>query len=167
MVFVSGNIDFHNLQFLENGWIPILTTAFSMTTFFPFVEMFIFSMLSPHLNRPESTKTVWLSAMISSGLVLTYTTSLNIVVLDAGEVERSTFPLLSTIGKVSLFEFIQRLDAIAVLTFLFTTCFKVSIYFWCSHRNDRFVQVKKPSTNCVTNRDYYRIFINDHRFKFC
>ncbi|MCM2534346.1 spore germination protein [Neobacillus pocheonensis] len=131
LIWISGSIKLHNLQpFLENGWKPILTTAFPMTTFFPFGEIFVFSMLLPYLNRPELTKKAWLSAIISSGLILTYTTSLNIAVLGAEEVERSTFPLLSTIGKVNLFEFIQRLDAIAVLTFLFTTFFKVSIFFY-------------------------------------
>ncbi|MGM0877854.1 MAG: GerAB/ArcD/ProY family transporter, partial [Bacillota bacterium] len=39
---------------------------------------------------------------------------------------------LSTIGKVNLFEFIQRLDAIVVFTFLITMFFKISIWFYCA-----------------------------------
>jgi spore germination protein KB len=101
-----------------------------MTTFFPFGEIFVFSMFLPYLNRHELTKKAWLSAIISSGLILTYTTSLNITVLGAEEVERSTFPLLSTVGKVNIFGFIQRLDAIAVFTFFITSFFKVSILFY-------------------------------------
>lgn len=131
LVFLSGNVDLHNLQpFLENGWKPIMTTAFPLTTFFPFGEAIIFTMLLPYLNRPELVKKVWMSVLISSGLILSYTASLNIAVLSVGEVERSTFPLLSTIGKVNLFEFIQRLDALVVLTFLVTMFFKISIYFY-------------------------------------
>ncbi|MGM0879337.1 MAG: GerAB/ArcD/ProY family transporter, partial [Bacillota bacterium] len=131
LVFVSGNVDFHNLQpFLENGWNPILTTAFPLITYFPFAEMFVFTMLLPYLNRPELVKKVWLSSLIVSGLVLCYTVSLNIAVLGVEEVERSTFPLLSTIGKVNLMEFLQRLDAIVVFTFLITMFFKTSIYFY-------------------------------------
>jgi spore germination protein KB len=131
LVFVSGNVDIHNLQpFLENGWKPILTTAFPLITYFPFAEMFVFTMLLPYLNRPELVKKVWLSSLIVSGLILSYTVSLNIAVLSVEEVERSTFPLLSTIGKVNLMEFLQRLDAIVVFTFLFTMFFKISIYFY-------------------------------------
>lgn len=131
LTWVSGNVYLPNLlPFLENGWKPILTTAFPMTAFFPFGEIFAFSMVFPYLNRPESLKKVWLSALISSGLILCYTTTLNIAVLGVGEVERATFPLLSAIGKINLMEFLQRLDALAVLTFLFTTFFKVSIYFY-------------------------------------
>jgi spore germination protein KB len=87
-------------------------------------------MLLPYLNRPELVKKVWLSSLIVSGLILSYTVSLNIAVLSVEEVERSTFPLLSTIGKVNLMEFLQRLDAIVVFTFLFTMFFKISIYFY-------------------------------------
>ncbi len=130
-IAISGNIDIHNIQpFLENGWKPIITTAFPLITYFPFAEMFVFTMLLPYLNRPELVKKVWLSALIVSGLILSYTVSLNIAVLGVEEVERSTFPLLSTIGKVNLFEFIQRLDSLVVFTFLITMFFKISIFFY-------------------------------------
>jgi spore germination protein KB len=73
---------------------------------------------------------VWLSALISSGLILSYTVSLNIAVLGVQEVEKATFPTLSTIGKVNLFEFIQRMDVLVVYTFLITMFFKISIFFY-------------------------------------
>jgi spore germination protein KB len=131
LVLISGNIDFHNLQpFLENGWKPILKTTFPSTTFLPFGEMLIFTFLLPYLNRPELVKKVWLSALISGGLILSYTTSLNLTVLSVEQVETSTFPLLSTIGKINLFDFIQRMDVIVVLSFLITVFFKVSIFFY-------------------------------------
>jgi len=131
LVFVSGNVDPHNLQpFLENGWKPILTTAFPLTTFFPFGEALVFTMLLPYLNRPELVKKVWLSVLISSGFILSYTISLDIVVLGVEKVERATFPLLSTIGTVNLMEFLQRLDAIVVFTFLITMFFKASIFLY-------------------------------------
>jgi spore germination protein KB len=130
-VYLSGNINLSNLQpFLENGWKPIVTTAFPITTFFPFGQMLVFTMLLPYLDRPESVKKVWLSAIISSAFFLSYTTSLDIAVLSVEEVERTTFPLLSTIRTVDLFEFIQRLDAVVVFTLLITMFFKASIFLY-------------------------------------
>ncbi|WP_342045841.1 GerAB/ArcD/ProY family transporter [Bacillus sp. OTU530] len=130
-VYLSGNINLSNLQpFLENGWKPIVTTAFPITTFFPFGQMLVFTMLLPYLDRPESVKKVWLSAIISSAFFLSYTTSLDIAVLSVEEVERTTFPLLSTIRTVDLFEFIQRLDAVVVFTLLITMFFKASILLY-------------------------------------
>ncbi len=64
-IYFSGNVDLHNLQpFLENGWKPILTTAFPLTTFFPFGEMIIFTMLLPYLNRSELAKKVGLFVLL-------------------------------------------------------------------------------------------------------
>ncbi|MBB6447117.1 GerAB/ArcD/ProY family transporter [Bacillus benzoevorans] len=130
-VFLSGNVDLTNLQpFLENGWKPIFKTTFSFTLMQPFAQMFAFSMILPYLNRPESAKRAGVTAIIASGLVLSYTISLDIAVLGIEEVERSPFPLLSTVGKVNIMEFIQRLDAIAVFTLLITVFFKASIFVY-------------------------------------
>jgi spore germination protein KB len=92
--------------------------------------MLVFTMLLPYLNRPKLVKKVWLSSVILSGLTLSYTISLDIAVLGVEIAERSTFPLLETIGKVNLMEFIQRMDAIVVFTFLITMFFKTSIYLY-------------------------------------
>ncbi|MCM3652341.1 GerAB/ArcD/ProY family transporter [Metabacillus litoralis] len=130
-IYFSGNVDIHNLQpILENGWKPIVTIAFPRMYIFSFAEMLVFAMILPYLNRPESVKKVWLSALISSGIALSYTTALNIAVLGVEAVERSTFPLLTTIGMVNLLEFIQRLDAIVVFTLLITVFFKATIYLY-------------------------------------
>lgn len=131
LVLVSGNVDLHNIQpFLENGWTSILTTAFLETSNFPFNQMVVFMMLLPYLNRPRLVKKVWLSALILGGLILCWTASLNIAVLGVEEVKKSTFPLLLTVGKINLFEFIQRVDVIVVFTLLITVFFKASIFFY-------------------------------------
>ncbi|SMQ79742.1 spore germination protein KB [Bacillus sp. OV166] len=130
-ILVSGTIEFRHLRpFLENGWKPILTTAFPFLTDVPFGEMIVFTMLVPYLNRPKLLKKVWLSALVSSGLILGFTAALNIAVLGVEVMERATFPSLATIGRVNLLEFIQRLDAIVVFTLLITVFFKVSIFLY-------------------------------------
>ncbi|MET1122745.1 GerAB/ArcD/ProY family transporter [Priestia megaterium] len=130
-VLVSGDFDFNQIRpFLEHGWRPVLTTAFPSVVSFPFGEMFVFTMLLPYLNRPKLIKKVWLSALISSGLILSWTAALNMAVLGLDVMKRSTFPTLATIGKVNLFDFIERLDAIVVFTLLMTVLFKVSIFLY-------------------------------------
>ncbi|PKG25355.1 GerAB/ArcD/ProY family transporter [Niallia nealsonii] len=130
-VLVSGNVEFHNLRpFLEDGWKPILDTIFPYTITFPFGEMIVFTMLLPFLNKSKYVKKVWLSAVISSGLILSWTVSLNIAVLGVEVTERATFPTLATVGKINLLDFVQRLDAIVVFTLLITVFFKASIYIY-------------------------------------
>lgn len=87
-------------------------------------------MIFHYLNRPELTKKVGLSALLASGLVLCWTTSLNIAVLGVDVAARATFPLLATIGKMNLLNFLQRLDAIVVFPFLITMFFKTSLFFY-------------------------------------
>lgn len=131
LTLVSGNVEFQHLRpFLENGWKPILQTALLTTTPFPFGEMIVFTMILPYLNKSEVVKRVWLSAIILSGLILCWTTSLNISVLGIDVMERATFPTLTTVGKVNILDFIQRLDALVVFTMLITVFFKSSIFLY-------------------------------------
>ncbi|GKU83520.1 endospore germination permease [Niallia sp. NCCP-28] len=130
-VLVSGNVDFHNLlPFLENGWKPVLTTVFPETIIFPFGEMIAFTILLPLLNKPKYVKKVWLSALVLSGIALSWTVSLNISVLGVEGMKNATFPTLATVSKVNLLDFIQRLDALVVFTLLITVFFKASIFIY-------------------------------------
>jgi len=132
-VYLTGTVELSNLKpILEYGWKPVLKTAFYSPMFliFPFGEVFVFAMLFPYLNRAGTVKIVGLSSLITSGLILSYTAALNIAVLGVNEVERSPFPLLSTVGKINILDFIQRLDALVVITLLITVFFKAGIYLY-------------------------------------
>ncbi|MFS0637884.1 GerAB/ArcD/ProY family transporter [Mesobacillus foraminis] len=130
-ILISGNLDFHNLRpFLENGWKPILTTTFLETIHFPYGEMVVFTMILPYLKHSGSVKKTWLSALMISGLILSWTATLNLAVLGVEVIERSTFPTLTTIGKVNILEFIQRLDALVVLSMFMTVFFKGAIFMY-------------------------------------
>jgi len=132
-VLVSGDVDFHQIRpFLEHGWKPIFTTAFPHLIIFPFDEMIAFTMLLPYLIRPQLVKRVWLEAVISSGLILSWMFVLNTSVLGIDVMQRSVFPTLTAVGKVNLFDFIERLDAIVVFTLLITVFFKASIYLYAA-----------------------------------
>jgi spore germination protein KB len=130
-ILVSGNINVSQLlPTFEQGWSPIIHTFLLTTSFFPFGEMIVFAMLLPYLNRAGSVKNVWLFSIISSGLILCWTSSLNIAVLGVETAERATFPTLATVSTVNIFDFIQRLDAIVVFTMLITVFFKAGVFLY-------------------------------------
>jgi len=132
-ILVSGDVNFDQIRpFLEHGWKPILTTSFPHLLVFPFGEMIAFTMLLPYLNRPKLAKRVWLTAVISSGVIISWTVLLNTAVLGIDVMHRSVFPTLKAVGKVHLLEFIERLDAIVVFTLLITVFFKASIYLYAA-----------------------------------
>jgi spore germination protein KB len=131
LIHISGNVNYNHLMpVFAEGWKPIVTTTFPETLAIPFGEVIVFTMLLPYLNKQKMiTKTV-LSAMILSGLTLSYTLALNVAVLGVDQVGRSTFPLLATIGMVNIAEFLQRLDVIVVFTLIIGGFFKIAIFFY-------------------------------------
>lgn len=132
-VLFSGIIDIKNLfPILEKGWKPVVYTAFPHTLIFPFGEMLCFTMLLPYFNKPQKALKIGLSAMLISAIILSYTISVDIAVLGVDTAGRTTFPLLTTISMVNIAEFLQRLDAIAILTLIIGNFFKVSIYFYAA-----------------------------------
>jgi spore germination protein KB len=131
LVLISQNVNIKNLYpVLGEGWKPVLTTVFPHILVFPYGEMLCFTMILPYLNKLQHVVKIGLSAMIISGIIISFTIALNIAVLDVDTVSQSTFPLLLTIGKVNIAEFLQRLYPIAIFTLIIGNFFKISIYFY-------------------------------------
>ncbi|MEH7307198.1 GerAB/ArcD/ProY family transporter, partial [Neobacillus drentensis] len=107
LIVFSGLIHLGNLKpILENGLKPVLKTFLRETITFPFGEMVVFTMLLPFLNDKKKAKFVCVGGMILAGINITITTIINITVLGVDLFYRSTFPLLSTIGRIQIADFI-------------------------------------------------------------
>lgn len=133
LVAFSGLVHLDNLRpILENGWMPPLKTAVKETLNFPFGEMVVFTMILPYLNEPKKAKRVCLGGMILSGFNVAITTFINIACLGANLYARSPFPLLSTISKIQLANFIERLDVFFMLYLMIGGFFKIAIFFYAA-----------------------------------
>ncbi|MDQ1005145.1 spore germination protein KB [Neobacillus niacini] len=134
LVLFSGIIDVKNLlPIVEKGWRPILHSAYPKIFIFPFAEMFIcFTTILPHLNKSKLGKRTGVMAIIFSGLLLTFTHAVEISVLGSNMYSRSTFPLLVTISKVNEADFLQRVDAIVILTLIIGVFFKIAIFSYAA-----------------------------------
>lgn len=132
-IFASNVFIIENLQpVLENGWNPVLTTAFPLTFTFPFGEMIVFTMLLPFLNHPKLGTKVGLLSILISGLMITFTIAVNIGVLGATSAAQSTFPLLETVGKVNVGNFIQRIDPVVIVILIIGGFFKIVIFVYAA-----------------------------------
>jgi spore germination protein KB len=130
MLMLSGSINLNLLlPTLENGIGPVLESVARQNYMFPFGEMICFTMLMPYLS--DSKKGPWAIAagMLVSGLLLSSTMALNISVLGADIVERSPLPLMPTISKISISDFIQRVDIFVVMVLIIGVFFKMSVFF--------------------------------------
>jgi spore germination protein KB len=133
LIVFSGLIHLNNLQpMLENGWKPVLNTVVSQTINFPFGEMVVFTMLLPYLNDQKKARRICLGGMILSGINIILTVVVNIAALGVDLLSRAPFPLLSTISKIQIGDFIERLDALFLLYLVIGGFFKITLYFYAA-----------------------------------
>ncbi|WP_338449728.1 GerAB/ArcD/ProY family transporter [Niallia oryzisoli] len=133
LLVASGTIDVNNLRpVLEEGIMPILTSAFTETLFFPFGEVIVFAMIMPYLNKPEKVKKTGLLAIGLSGINLTLVMAMNICVLGVDLTSRSPFPLLSTIQTIQIAEFLERLDVYFMIAMIIGGFFKICLFIYAA-----------------------------------
>ncbi|OIJ11467.1 hypothetical protein BKP37_15625 [Anaerobacillus alkalilacustris] len=133
LLYFSGDIQLMNLlPVLEDGWGPVLKTVFPTTIIFPFGEIVAFTILLPYLNKREQALKVGIGALILSGLILVVNNTMFIAVLGVDIAQRTTFPLITVISVINIADFLQRLDAIVVLTLIKGGFFKLSIYIYAA-----------------------------------
>ncbi|MGG4490859.1 GerAB/ArcD/ProY family transporter [Metabacillus idriensis] len=119
---------------LGNGWGPVLKTIFPTILTFPFGEMVVFLMIFPLLDEKKKALKVTFTALIMATFVLMTTAFLHAAILGADMVERSMFPILTTVSLVSISDFIERLDAFVVILMIVTGFMKVYIFFYGATR---------------------------------
>ncbi|HEX6923708.1 MAG TPA: GerAB/ArcD/ProY family transporter [Bacillales bacterium] len=133
LIAVSGQWELNQLlPILENGWKPVLSTAFPLTLTFPFGEMIAFTIILPCLNRPKNALKIGLWGMIASGLILAETMATNIAILGLNVASRSSFPLLAAMSLINLPNILQRLDIIAVLALIIGGFLKIAVLYYAA-----------------------------------
>ncbi|MGE8203208.1 GerAB/ArcD/ProY family transporter [Heyndrickxia sp. NPDC080065] len=133
LIVASGLIDLSKLKpVLEEGLGHILHATITETIYFPFGETIVFTMILPYLNIPSKAKFAVISAMVLSGINLTITSAVNIAVLGVDLVSRSAFPLLSTIQKIEVANFLERLDVFFMFATIIGCFFKIAIFFYAA-----------------------------------
>ncbi|MFF3023153.1 GerAB/ArcD/ProY family transporter [Gottfriedia sp. NPDC057948] len=129
---ISKLIKIDNLRpVLENGWTPVLK-AFPISLTIPFGEILTFTMIMPHLPKQNLAIKVGIPALLFSGLILTLFAVLNTAILGASVIERTTYPLLTSVSYINIADFIQRLDTFIVVIAVCNAFVKLTIYFYCA-----------------------------------
>lgn len=130
LLMLSGSINLqHLLPVLEDGFRPVMDSVVHQNYMFPFGEMIVFTMLMPYLSDARKGPWIIAAAMIFSALLLSATIALNISVLGADIAKRSPLPLMPTISKISISDFIQRVDIFVVMVLIIGVFFKMSVFF--------------------------------------
>ncbi|MFD0051807.1 endospore germination permease [Actinomycetes bacterium NPDC127524] len=142
----SGLIVWKNLTpILEYGWKPVFKGIFPTTLTVPYGELIAFTMVFPHLSNVKKTIKVSLISVIFSGLLLTLITALTIAVIGQSVRFRSAFPILTAVSYINIGGFIQRVDALVIISIIIVGFIKIFVFFYCAVKGSMEVfQVKEP-----------------------
>lgn len=130
LLLLSGEMEWTRIMpVMGDGIMPVLKSVIQENYMFPYGEIFCFTMLMPYLT--DGKKGVWViaSAMVLSAILISYVTIVNITVLGIDIVDRSPFPLMSTVSKIALSEFIQRMDILIVMLLIIGVFFKIAVFY--------------------------------------
>lgn len=123
LAFSEFNLD--NIRpFMYDGITPILRGTFTAFSF-PFAENVIFLMLFSSLKNKKSPFKVFYLGIIFSGIGLIVIFVRNILFLGSETLLKNYFPSYMVVSRISIGEFIQRIETTVIVSFLLAGFIKV------------------------------------------
>jgi spore germination protein KB len=128
--FVLPSIEVTNiLPILAKGIRPILQGSYHMVIF-PFLELSLFLMISKNVYKREKLQKGFLGGFYKGAFVLFIVTTACILVLGPDFTSRNAFPVYVLGKKVSIGEFLQRIEIIIAIMWFLSIFFKLAIAFY-------------------------------------
>ena len=116
------------LPVMENGFKPVFRGALSPIGF-PFAETALFTMIIPHIG-PGRVKKAFLLGGLAGGFFLLTVIIRTLLVINAETVARIGYPVLEAVRMISLFHFIERVDALIIINWLGFGFIKITVCFY-------------------------------------
>jgi len=124
------DIDPHKIQpVFDQGIKPVLRGSIACVAF-PFMDLFMFMMIFPSVNKTNEVRRAMFFGAILGGIVLIITVTLTILVVGAEPVARNMYPSYDLAKRISIGEFFRRIEAILAIMWIITVYFKVTVYFY-------------------------------------
>ncbi len=131
LLIVSGEIELHNVEpVLGDGLKPVVKTIFPSLISFPFGELVVFTVILSSVTEFKKCKKVSLISVLVAGGFLVLASLLMLFTLGADVMQNANFPLLSAAKRVSIGNFIERIDAIVVFIMMLGILVKSAVYLY-------------------------------------
>ncbi|WP_238650114.1 GerAB/ArcD/ProY family transporter [Paenibacillus piscarius] len=132
-VIAAGLVEYRNLFPLHmSDYKEALKSAYPNIWIFPYGELMCFTTILPQFNQPRKVRKAGVTAIILSACLLSFTHAIEMAVLGENLYGRVTFPMFTTITMVNIANFIQRLDALVMLTLIIGVFFKLTVYCYAA-----------------------------------
>ena len=131
LLIVSGEIELHNVEpVLGDGLKPVVKTIFPSLISFPFGELVVFTVILSSVTEFKKSKKVSLISVLVAGGLLVLASLLMLFTLGADVMQNANFPLLSAAKRVSIGNFIERIDPIVVFIMMLGILVKSAVYLY-------------------------------------
>ncbi|MDQ1914820.1 endospore germination permease [Paenibacillus sp. GD4] len=122
--------EFRNIfPILDNGIAPVLRGALTTTTF-PFAENVIMLVILPSVKQSKPLARNILIGVLIGGIILELVIVLTIVVLGAPITAYQMYPSYALAKKISIGNFLERIEAMLAIMWIMSTFFKAVLYFY-------------------------------------
>ncbi|MFT4416338.1 GerAB/ArcD/ProY family transporter [Fredinandcohnia humi] len=123
-------IEIKNIQpVFEEGIKPICVGALSLVSVAS-LPCIVFTMIIPCVSEINKVRTTFIISLYIGGFVIITTTFLCIAVLGADFTARSTFPSYVLAKKISIGNFVERIEILIAILWFITIFYKILLYFY-------------------------------------
>ncbi|MEC2078544.1 endospore germination permease [Metabacillus fastidiosus] len=130
MIFITPQAKIDNIQpVLGNGIIPILKASGPFIVF-PFLELIVFLMIFPSLNRSQDFKKAASIGILAGGIIIVITVTLSILVLGSDITRSQIYPTYSLARKINIGDFLTRIEVIVATIWFFSIYIKLTVCFY-------------------------------------
>lgn len=129
---IAPQIELKNLQpIMGEGVKPIIRASIPFVGS-PILELVVFLMVIPAINRKQGGKMGFLTGYLMGGIVLFLVSIFTVLVLGVDVTSRKIYPSYTLAKQINIGNFIQRVEAIASFLWFITIFIKLSLSFYAS-----------------------------------
>ncbi|MGM1022621.1 MAG: GerAB/ArcD/ProY family transporter [Bacillota bacterium] len=129
-ILIAPEIKLENVQpVFEAGIGPIWPAALSFISVL-FLPHIVLLMIFPTVNRTDKARKAFFNGSMLGGMMIFVVVAFSILILGPDLTARSIFPSYSLAKKISIGNFLQRIEAIMAIIWFISLYFRITIYLY-------------------------------------
>lgn len=132
VVLLPPKFEYQNITpVLGYGITPVINASIPLIST-PYMELVIFLMIFPFVKNASKARKAFVGGVLFGGVMLILISVLSILVLGADLTARQLYPSYSLAKKISIGNFLERLEVVMAGIWFITIYFKLAISFYAS-----------------------------------
>ncbi|WP_223067191.1 GerAB/ArcD/ProY family transporter [Paenibacillus caui] len=133
LLFISPKIKLDNIQpVFETELKPVIRAALFFLSFTSLTLIVLLVLFPSYINKPGEARKAFFWGSLISGVMIMVIVATNILVLGSDLTARSVYPSYALIKKISVGNFLQRIEAVMAGLWFITLYYKIALYFYAA-----------------------------------